>query len=52
MKSVRAPQLLTDLYRDLRDRRLMVPAVALAVALIAVPMALSSSAPTSTAPRC
>jgi hypothetical protein len=51
MKSVRAPQLLTDLYRDLRDRRLLVPALALAAALIAVPMALSSSAPPSpTAP--
>jgi hypothetical protein len=44
MKSVRTPQLLTDLYRDLRDRRLLVPALALAAALIAVPMALSSSA--------
>ncbi len=31
MKSVRAPQLLTDLYRDLRDRRLLLPALALAV---------------------
>jgi hypothetical protein len=51
MRNVRAPQLLTDLYRDLRDRRLLLPAIVLAVALIAVPMALSSSAtPTSTAP--
>ena len=51
MKSVRTPQLLTDLYRDLRDRRLLVPAVALVVALIAVPMALSrSSAPSPAAP--
>jgi hypothetical protein len=55
MKSVRTPQLLTDLYRDLRDRRLLVPALALAAALIAVPMALSSSAtppptPPTTAP--
>ncbi|MEK6327953.1 MAG: hypothetical protein AABM66_10610 [Actinomycetota bacterium] len=48
--NVRTPQLLTDLYRDLRDRRLLVPALALAVALIAVPMALSSSAPSPTAP--
>jgi hypothetical protein len=47
MKSMRTPQLLTDLYRDLRDRRLLVPALALAAALIAVPMALSSSAPPS-----
>ena len=51
MKTVRTPQILTDLYRDLRDRRLLVPALALAAALIAVPMALSSSAPPSpTAP--
>jgi hypothetical protein len=51
MKSVRSPQLLTDLYRDLRDRRLLVPALALAAALIAVPIALSSSAtPSPTAP--
>jgi len=51
MKTVRTPQLLTDLYRDLRDRRLLVPALALVAALIAVPMALSSSAtPSPTAP--
>jgi hypothetical protein len=51
MKNMRAPQLLTDLYRDLRDRRLLVPALALVAALIAVPMALSSSAtPSPTAP--
>jgi hypothetical protein len=51
MKSVRTPQLLTDLYRDLRDRRLLVPALALVAALIAVPMALSTSAtPSPTAP--
>jgi hypothetical protein len=51
MKSVRTPQLLTDLYRDLRDRRLLVPALALVAALIAVPVALSSSAtPSPTAP--
>ncbi|HXE99128.1 MAG TPA: hypothetical protein VN458_02155 [Solirubrobacterales bacterium] len=51
MKNVQPPQILTDLYRDLRDRRLLLPALALAVALIAVPMALSSSAaPTDTTP--
>jgi hypothetical protein len=51
MKSVRTPQLLTNLYRDLRDRRLLVPALALVAALIAVPLALSSSAtPSPTAP--
>jgi hypothetical protein len=51
MRNVRVPQLLTDLYRDLRDRRLLLPTAVLAVALIAVPVALSSSAtPTPTAP--
>ena len=51
MKNLQPPQLLTDLYRDLRDRRLLLPAMALVVALIAVPMALSSSAsPTGMAP--
>jgi hypothetical protein len=51
MRNVQTPRLLTDLYRDLRDRRLLVPVVALAVALIAVPMVLSSSAtPTPTSP--
>jgi hypothetical protein len=51
MKNFQPPQLLTDLYRDLRDRRLLLPALALVVALIAVPMALSSSAsPTGTTP--
>jgi hypothetical protein len=51
MKSVRTPQLLTDLYRDLRDRRLLLPALALVLALTAVPMALSSSAtPVPTVP--
>ena len=50
MKSVRTPQLLTDLYRDLRDRRLLLPALALVVGLIAVPVALSSSSATTPAP--
>ena len=47
MKTCERPQLLTDLYRDLRDRRLLLPAAVLAVALIAVPVALSSSAATA-----
>ncbi|HYY74226.1 MAG TPA: hypothetical protein VE662_05340 [Solirubrobacterales bacterium] len=37
------PRFVMDLYRDLRDRRLLLPAAVLAVALIAVPIALSSS---------
>jgi hypothetical protein len=39
-----------DLYRDLRDRRLLLPAAVLAVALIAVPIALSSSSTPISAP--
>lgn len=34
---------LNDLYRDLRDRRLLLPALALAVGVLAVPFALSKS---------
>jgi hypothetical protein len=45
-----APQFVTDLYRDLRDRRLLLPAAVLVVALIAVPVALSSSSSPATAP--
>ncbi len=41
MKNVRLPGFLTDLYRDLRDRHLLLPAVALIVALVAVPMVLA-----------
>lgn len=40
------PSFVTDLYRDLRDRRLLLPAVALLLGLIAVPVALSKSADT------
>ena len=39
------PQLLTDVYRDLRDRRLLIPVIALLVALVAVPMLLGSKTP-------
>ena len=46
---IRTPQFLNHLYRDLRDRRLLLPAAALSVALILVPVALSSS-PATTAP--
>lgn len=44
MSSLRPPQLLSDLYRDLRDRRMLVPAIALLVAILVVPVLLSSSA--------
>jgi hypothetical protein len=40
---------LNNLYRDLRDRRLLLPAVALLVALVVVPVALSDSSTTTTA---
>jgi hypothetical protein len=39
----KAPKFLSDLYRDLADRRLLLPLVALLVAIVAVPMFLSSS---------
>jgi hypothetical protein len=48
--SVKAPQFLGNLYRDMRDRRLLLPALALAIALIIVPVALSSSPDESPAP--
>lgn len=41
--SIQPPQLLVDVFRDLRDRRLLIPAGALLVALVAVPMLLSRS---------
>jgi hypothetical protein len=49
MKNVRTPRFLNDVYRDLRDRRLLIPAAALVVALIAVPAFLSSSSSTQSA---
>lgn len=39
---LRVPRALEDLYRDMRDRRLIVPAVALIVAIVAVPVALKA----------
>ena len=54
MSSPRTPRFVSDLARDLRDRRLLLPAIALIVALIAVPVLLSSGSepappPTSSA---
>jgi hypothetical protein len=43
MKKIEPPKILVDLYRDLRDRRLLVPFIALAIALVLVPLALSKS---------
>jgi hypothetical protein len=49
MSGFQSPQLLSDLYRDLRDRRLLPLALVLVVGIAVVPMALSSS-PSSPAP--
>ncbi len=50
MSNPHPPQILSDLYRDLRDRRMLAPAIALLVAILAVPLLLSSSAPEQVAP--
>jgi hypothetical protein len=42
--NIKAPQFLSDVYRDLRDRHLLLPVVALIVALIAVPVLLAKPA--------
>jgi hypothetical protein len=46
MKQIQAPEFLNNLYRDMRDRRLLLPAAALLVCLIAIPQLLSSSSTT------
>jgi len=50
MKNVGMPKFLEGLYRDMRDRRLLLPAVALIVGLLAVPILLKSHASTSAPP--
>ncbi len=40
--SARAPRFLTDLYADLRDRRLLLPVAFLAIAIVTVPLLLKS----------
>lgn len=42
MSGIQSPQILTDLYRDLRDRRLLPLVLVLVVGMAVVPMALSS----------
>jgi hypothetical protein len=44
MTSFQSPQVLTDLYRDLRDRKLLPLVVVLVVGIAVVPIALSSEA--------
>lgn len=43
MTQIQSPQVLTDLYRDLRDRRLLPLVVVLVMGMAVVPIALSSS---------
>lgn len=50
MSKIQAPKFLTDLFRDMRDRHLLIPAIALLVAVIAVPVLLSHSAETASVP--
>lgn len=41
--SIQPPAFISDLFKDMRDRRLIIPAIALLVAIVAVPVVLSSS---------
>jgi hypothetical protein len=50
MSTIQTPPFLNNLYRDMRDRRLLLPALALVAALIAVPVALSRSSGTTASP--
>jgi hypothetical protein len=50
MKNVRMPNFLENLYRDMRDRRLLLPALALVIAVLAVPILLKSQSSGNTAP--
>jgi hypothetical protein len=48
MKNVRPPQFLENIYRDMRDRHLLIPAIGLVVALAAVPILLHGHSSAST----
>lgn len=50
LAKLKAPQFLEDLYRDLRDRRLLPLVILLLVAIVAVPVALSAGSSPSPAP--
>jgi hypothetical protein len=50
MKRLKTPDFLTDLYRDLRDRKLLIPAVGLVVTLVAVPVLLAKDSPSAAPP--
>jgi hypothetical protein len=45
MSTIRVPTFAANVYRDLRDRRLLLPAAALIVALVAMPMLLAKDDP-------
>jgi hypothetical protein len=49
-KKIEPPKLLGDLISDMRDRRLLLPALLLVVALVAVPVGLSTSPSAPPAP--
>jgi hypothetical protein len=50
MKRLRSSSFLNDLYRDLRDKRLLLPIAALAVAIVAVPMVIGGGAESAAPP--
>jgi hypothetical protein len=50
MKKIQTPRFLSNLYRDMRDRRMLLPAIALVVALIAVPVLLTKSSASAPPP--
>ncbi|MGH2951054.1 MAG: hypothetical protein ACRDKX_03315 [Solirubrobacterales bacterium] len=50
MNRIQTPQFVSDFLRDLRDRRLVIPVVALLVALVGVPVVLSSGGAEVVAP--
>ena len=47
---IQTPRFVSDLLKDMRDRRLVIPAVALLVAIVAVPFVLSASPEPATPP--
>ena len=50
MKSFEPPKFLANVYRDLRDRHLLIPALGLLAAIVAVPFLLGKSSRSDTSP--
>jgi hypothetical protein len=50
MKKLRSSNFVNDFYRDLRDRRLLLPIAGLAVAIVAVPMLIGGGSETTAPP--